>query len=109
MPLWGLLLSNIQLRLINNGQMLRNDHTVLFLYLIKGELVDLESIVLNYLNYHKQGYTRKMYNDLKVKDLKGLSLNKFRKFLIELLKQKKITFEYKDTDCDITYWTLPKE
>lgn len=109
MPLWGLLLSSIQLRLINNGQMLRNDHTVLFLYLIKGELVDLESIVLNYLNSHKQGYTRKMYKDLKVKDLKGLSLNKFRKFLIELLKQKKITFEHKDTDCDITYWTLAKE
>lgn len=69
----------------------------------------LESIVLSYLNHHKQGYTRTMYKDLKVKDLKGLSLNKFRKFLIELLKQKKITFEYKDTDCGITYWTLPKE
>ena len=71
--------------------------------------MDLESIVLSYLNYHKQGYTRTMYKDLKVKDLKGLSLNKFRSFLRTLNRQGKIAWEYKDTDCDITYWTLPKE
>lgn len=71
--------------------------------------MDLETSVLNYLNHHGQGYTRKMYKDLTVKALKGLSLNKFRDFLRSLQRQGKITWEYKDTDCDITHWILPKE
>lgn len=71
--------------------------------------MDLELIVLDYLKHHGIGYTRKMYRELHVKQLKNLSLNKFRNFLRQLKTKGKISWAYKDTNRDITYWTLPKE
>lgn len=69
----------------------------------------LESAVLNYLKMFGWDYTKTMYVNLKVKLTYNLSLNKFRLFLRNLQKQGKIIQEYRDTDCNITYWTLKKE
>ena len=71
--------------------------------------MDLESLVLNYLKDNTRGYTQTMYKALHVKRLENLSLNQFRAFLRKLRKDGKISWDYRDTDCDLTYWTLKKD
>jgi len=67
---------------------------------------EIEQVVLEHIREEKQAYTRTMYVTLKIKSKFGLSLNKFRSCLHDLVDENKL--EYHLTG-HLSYWSLPKE